>query len=318
MVGRILEVKLKKPIHLKWVGSRSGPGTPFYEIGMALAEALKAELPPGSSMKVLRSLGGLENPQLVAERKADIGISIQTPVKWALEGKAAYSKRMPNLRGIASLPHPEWFSFLATVQTGLTSLEEVGERRYPLRIVTSHKASYVTYAVAKILDAHGFTFEDIERWGGRATFANGGQAVSMIKGGRADAFAHHCPRCLYWTEITVACDVRFLPLKKEAIGTLCERYGYVQRVIPAGVHRGLDRDILTVGEPGYLLFVREDMPRDLAYAITKVITENVSSLAVAGKWHSLEAQPGPALKDMYSVPMHPGAAEYYRSRGWIR
>lgn len=109
-------------------------------------------------------------------------------------------------------------------------------------------------------------------------------------------------------------DFQLVPINREhisAIQSTSERNHFLKStVIPRQTYPGQDEDVLTVGEE-ILLLCREDLPDGLVYDLTKVLFDSVPDLirahpAAAG----INAERGPTT----SVPLHPGAARYYRER----
>ena len=65
-----------------------------------------------------------------------------------------------------------------------------------------------------------------------------------------------------------------------------------------------------------ILVVREDMPENIAYGITKTIGDNfdryitVTKAMAMGKVNEMGKDVG--------FPYHPGALKYYREKGWVK
>ncbi len=69
---------------------------------------------------------------------------------------------------------------------------------------------------------------------------------------------------------------------------------------------------------GTHIIAHKDVPVEIAYIITKTIVENKEKLVERHKaWSGFK--PEEAWKpENNSVPLHPGAAKYYRERGWLK
>ena len=82
--------------------------------------------------------------------------------------------------------------------------------------------------------------------------------------------------------------------------------------IPAGTYPGLDQEVTTIAQPNFLA-VRDDVPEETVYLITKTIYENLPFLQAihpATNAMSLDsAIAGLPLK------LHPGALKYYEEVG---
>jgi TRAP transporter TAXI family solute receptor len=83
-------------------------------------------------------------------------------------------------------------------------------------------------------------------------------------------------------------------------------------LIPAGTYPGQDADVQTIAQPNFLA-VRADVPEEDVYKITKTIYENLAFLQAIHK-----ATTAMALDKAIAglpVPLHPGAARYFREMG---
>ncbi|SUO94975.1 TAXI family TRAP transporter solute-binding subunit, partial [Suttonella ornithocola] len=87
---------------------------------------------------------------------------------------------------------------------------------------------------------------------------------------------------------------------------------WTRYVIPKGTYVSVDRDIQTIAQPN-LLATTTDMSNDEVYELTKAIYENLPFLQgihSATKAMSLEK----AIEGL-PMPLHPGAARYYKEQG---
>jgi hypothetical protein len=82
--------------------------------------------------------------------------------------------------------------------------------------------------------------------------------------------------------------------------------------IPAGTYPGQDEAVTTIAQPNFLA-VREDIPEEDVYLITKTIYENLpflQNIHAATKDMALEK----AIAGL-PVPLHPGALRFYEEQG---
>ena len=88
--------------------------------------------------------------------------------------------------------------------------------------------------------------------------------------------------------------------------------GYIYGKIPASAYKSLDQDIPTLGIVTSMI-VHKDLSDDLVYKMTKVFWDNHAEFVkVKGVWKKV------LMKDAVNgaaVPIHPGAAKYYKEQG---
>jgi len=69
-----------------------------------------------------------------------------------------------------------------------------------------------------------------------------------------------------------------------------------------------------IPNPGTAVYARDDIPETFAYAVAKAIDEHRDLL----KWANLPFSYDPGtVADGAGLPLHPGAARYYRERGYL-
>jgi hypothetical protein len=96
-----------------------------------------------------------------------------------------------------------------------------------------------------------------------------------------------------------------------------EKLSYEPQRMPAGMFRGMDRDVPTVGYPTVFI-TRQDVPEALVYTVTKAIADNKEALVAAHKGLA-KFDPTAAWKpELVGLPLHPGAERYYREKGWMK
>jgi uncharacterized protein len=83
-------------------------------------------------------------------------------------------------------------------------------------------------------------------------------------------------------------------------------------VIPANTYPGQDKDIRTIAQPNFLA-VNDDVDEDAVYKITKTIYENLPFLQ--GIHKATKAMALNKAIEGLPVPLHPGAARFYREQG---
>ena len=278
------------------------------------AEALP-QLPAGSLLAILGS-GRLE-----AELKALAGsLGIAGQVRFL--GQVPEARRYQPVRVVANYPSWDRFVFLVHPRTGITSLAQIKEKRYPLRLSTREDRTHSSRAlIAQTFAAYGFTLADLESWGGSLQLKKGPgdeRRIAALREGTIDAVFDE--GLVTWFDEALAADMRPITPEEPVIRRL-EALGWRKVVIPAGRFRNLKSDHLCIDFSGWPLYTRASLPDEDAYKVCDAIAAREGQIAWEDKkgWspflgvgqlgRETDATP-------MDVPLHSGAARWYREHGF--
>jgi TRAP-type uncharacterized transport system substrate-binding protein len=296
------------------------PGSPWGTMGAVAARALEAH---GYTVTVESEASMGRCPGLVHAGKLEFGANQTMTTRWAYNGTRSYASAgaMPRLRTLATIMMPAWFGVAIRWETGITDLRQVKERQYPLRVIGGRQEQF-----AAILAYYGLSRELIESWGGvfqEAARRAPGSAWLMAPWVRTGEFdlimepiyaANTIEACL-WHEASILHNLRFLPLPDDLISQLCGDLGVgaYPGHIPFRLVRGVDRPIASVYRPlqGYL--ARDDMPDEFAYLFARALDDGRGLLRQTHIPYSYDER---TVAMQVGVPLHPGAEQYYRERGY--
>ena len=108
-----------------------------------------------------------------------------------------------------------------------------------------------------------------------------------------------------------------VPIQNELIEKLKAKYPwYTSYTIKAGTYPNQNEDVNTSAIK-MVMFCRGDLPDDVVYQMTKTLWEHMDELGQSQKnLKGLTA--ANAVKDIAGVPLHPGAAKYYKEIGVLQ
>ena len=234
----------------------------------------------------------------------------------AYRGTGLFKEPLP-VRVIAN--YPSWDRFVYTLhpRTGLTSLAQIKEKRYPLRLSIREDKTHSTRAlVDQTLAAYGFTLADLESWGGSLQL-NGGPGDQR----RMDALDARTIDAIFdeglvlWFEEALAAGMEPVTLEEFALKKL-ESLGWRRVVIPAGRYPHLKSDHMCLDYSGWPLYTRASLPDEDAYKVCDALQARKDEIF----WESSYTGTGQLGQETEAtpldVPLHPGAAEWYREHGF--
>ena len=153
---------------------------------------------------------GANHPDVVDEVHAGlVDVSILNPaamLTMAHRGTGAFDAKR-NVAAIAVLPHYDQLGFAVATRLGFTSLTDIAERRYPLRVSVRGSIDACTpIMVDVVLREHGFTLADIEAWGGEISYdqpmPNDLSRMGRLKAGEIDAIFDEARGPAHLTAVT--------------------------------------------------------------------------------------------------------------------
>ena len=244
----------------------------------------------------------------------DFGVTNAENVRRAYEGKGGYQKDGPmtNLRAIARIESPAYLMIAAVRSSGITDLHQIAEKKMPVRIMAGVTGGLGDIDV--VLKYFGFTRQEVVSWGGKnlngsALLRNPNFDVILGVGVLANY-----PEGGMWYEMTQKKELVFLPIPEELRQKLVKENGGVLVDLPFRYMQGVgDAPIPTVGFSGTEVYGRDDLPDAFVYDVAKALDERRDLI----RWTNQPFSYDPTtVANGGGVPLHPGAARYYRERGY--
>jgi TRAP transporter TAXI family solute receptor len=243
----------------------------------------------------------------------DFGATGSQFLWWAYEGKNDFAKDpegpRKQLRMVANIQTPSYILAAVKSSLGITDLGQIKERRIPVRLFAVGQGGDIT---PTILAHYGLTKEVLESFGGRivGNTPEDRRDLDVIIGFGAASGEYQD-----WLEYNTRFELKYLELAKDLRAMIAKDFDLEEGNIPVGLFRGIDRPIPTLLRTGTVLYGRTDMPDDFAYTLAKAMDENQHLL----QWSNVGYSYNPhTVWKAFGVPLHPGAARYYRERGYMK
>lgn len=276
-------------------------GSPF---NRTLASVYDAEL-ADTTPQVVKSAGVVESLELLQRGEAEVAYTF-TNVVYAgsagqLPGQAAPFQR---LRAIALL-QPALLHVLVGPSSTVRTMDDLRER--PLKLWGPGAALVMT--VESMLPAFELDAGQLQSAG-----VAGSEALTAeLLDGRRDALVVLGPPPVKAVGTAIAGGARLLPVTGRKVQRLLREYPFYRAaVIPTDTYPGLEGPVVTVGVNGVLV-CRADLPDDLVYRLTRALYGGPTGVQPAlAQWVE------PAAGAATPIPLHAGAARYYRERELAR
>ena len=292
-----------------------GTGGLYYPLGGLLAQALTERVP---EVVVTGQAGSasVANCNLIKDHQIESAFVQNNVAFSAYEGKDQFAgKPVKNLRGIASL-YPETIQIVARADSGIKSLKDIKGKK----LIPGDRGSGTEVDTLNILAGYGMTYKDFAGvdWLG---FSGASQRLQDKQADVTFTTAGWPTAAI--TELAMSTDIVLVPIEEEMIAKITKMYSFYSKVvIPKGTYKGMTADVPTITTMAQWV-VDEQVPADLVYKLTRALWEKgkdgLSGADVMAKVHAKgkDVQLKTALSGM-AIPLHPGAAKYYKEIGLIK
>ncbi|MEV0232324.1 TAXI family TRAP transporter solute-binding subunit [Nonomuraea sp. NPDC050786] len=274
-----------------WPGLRLATGVAggiYEQLGDGIAQELRRV---GIEVRVMKTAASVQNLTMMTDGRADVAFAL------ADSADDAVRVRHQPVSALARV-YMNYVHLVVRGGSGIAAAKDLAGRRVSIGLEGSGTAVTATrvLAVAELTRPAAVSRLGLD------------ESVRALRDGEIEAF--------FWSGgvptpvLTSLGGVELVPLDP-LVPVLRRRFGplYEHALVPAGVY-GSGKAVPTVGTPSYLM-CRSTLPDDLAFTITETVFHARDRLQAP-------SAPGGRLDMRYAigtgvVPLHPGAARYYRS-----
>ncbi len=280
-----------------------GTGGTYYPLGGGIAEIITRIVP---DFQVTSETGNSSaaNIMLIGTRQVKMALVQNDVAYWASRGILPFREKVENIRAVASL-YPEHLHCITLKDSGINDIMDIRGKR----VSVGAPESGVLGDVAAVLKAAGLKYSDMS-----TDFLDFNSTTRRFKEGQLDVgFVVAGYPTSSITDLAATHEIDLVNFNEDFMTVLlAEHPFFVKGVIPAGTYQGIDRSVQT---PAVLAMLVCDaaLPQDVVYRFTRALWENVSDLQKVhekAKYITLDT-----AMDGISVPVHPGAAQFYAEKG---
>ncbi len=284
-------------------GSVSGV---YYPAGGAICRLLnKSQKQHQLRCSVTTSEGSIANIQKLRNNEVPLAIVQSDIEQHAFTGATEFKQSgpMPQLRALFSL-YSEAFTLVVRDDSHISQLSDLVSKRIDI----GNPGSGERATMELLMQQLNWKQTDFSQISG----LHADERAQALCDNQIDAFVYvagHPNGAI--REATNSCDAKLLSLPPEQIASILQAHPeYSAATIPGGLYRDNDTDTATIGVTATVL-TTDKLDDETAYQVVKAAMENLEQLE----------RSHPALKGLkpenmthvgLTVPLHPGAARYYR------
>jgi len=313
----------------------------------AMADVVKSAMQHyGYDVQICHNCNAADAPRIVAQArmpppyKVDANVSVETAppnsaglgaidfgatggrfMCDAYHGTGRYSqdKPMTNLRLIANIQQPPTFLIVAARErTGIADLSQARAKRWPFRIFAQPNNPLVD----EVLAYYGLSEKEIDEAGG---FVGGSspdphnapdpKSYDLII--HMGGWVSTMPETRTYADVIQKNTWTFLTLPDPLLKKLAEDFHAERGIIPFGWLPGLDRAIpsISLAGMGTVVYARADFPNSYAYDTARALDERQEQLLRTNQYFFYDIH---KVWKACDVPLHAGAARYYKQVGYMK
>ena len=268
------------------------------------------------------------------------------PLALAYRGTGPYTKPLP-LSVVTVIPSEDQMAFAVSERTGVTSLEEIRERRVPLRVSLRKQPGHSTHFYIKhILDAAGFSLDDIKSWGGEvrydAAIPQASERLGAIEVRERAYESYDVPKGILRGAPPVPAEdlttlrtsfylvsqkigdppescrsFHVLPIEEDMMRKF-EAMGFRRSILKKDSFPNLAGDTMSLDFSGWAVFTRADAPDDFITAFCRALEARKDRIAWQGEGPlPLESMCRNTPDTPLVIPLHPAAERFWRDCGYL-
>ena len=279
----------------------------YYPLGVALSQIYGKAIPNAKATAQVTKASA-ENLNLLQAGRGELALTLGDALSdaWKGDEEAGFKTKLDRLRGL-SATYNNYIQIVASADSGIRTLADLKGKRVS---VGAAKSGTELNARA-ILTAAGMTYADL----GKTEYLPFGESVELIKNRQLDATLQSAGLGVASIrDLATSVKIVVVSVPADVVAKIGDP-AYQATVIPAGTYEGQTADVQTAAIPNFLV-THSGVSDELAYQMTKALYDNLDTMYAAHNAAKAIKRDN-AVKGM-PVPLHPGAARYYREVGLIK
>jgi TRAP transporter TAXI family solute receptor len=262
----------------------------------------------------------------IAEKQADFtATATGTEIRLANEGKDPYKTPLKGKFSFVMMLYDNQFiHFLMTKEwadaNGVKSWADIAAKKPKMRLAINRPDNPQTTIGApyEVMRAHGFTIQDIEKWGGSYVLGNSQIGLDALTDGKADVFmnARNLGDSLV-KDIAGKRALLWIDGDPAHIQKAADTFNFKAEMVPKGTYPFMEKDYPTVRQWVSLL-AGSHVPDEVVYKYVKAIAENEARVQAIGGSLKTSFTTAKMANNPANLQYHPGAMRYYKEKGLVK
>ena len=291
---------------VKLILATGGTAGTYYPYGGAMSKIWNSKI-PGMNVTAQATGASVENVRLMNKDEVELALVQSDTIDFAFNGTEAFKEKLTKMTGVAVL-YPELIHIVVRGDLDISSFS--GLRGKKIGVGAPGSGTEANYR--QLLDLYKMSKDDVS-----AQYLSFAESADQFKDNRIDAFmvTGGVPTSAIM-DVATQRSIKILPIEDTMISILTNKYPFLAAaVIPANSYKGVTSNVKTAAVNAVLI-AHPKLSTDVVYNLTKALFENQAELGAAhakGKVLSLQG-----ATTGISIPLHPGAAKYYKEKGVLK
>jgi uncharacterized protein len=282
----------------------TGPqGGSWYPLGGAVKNIVEKNM-AGISVQVVPG-AGIANVKAVESGQAQLAFANSVSTVDGINGEPPFDARATHICHVATF-YPQYFQIVTVAGSGIRTPADFRGKALAAQ-TRGNTAEAITRHLLKV---YGMSYSDLSR----VNYGSYTDSVTLLKDDNAQVFTlgTSVPAGAVM-DLASGRDIELLDVPDEALEKMRSiNRGYRRAVIPAGTYPKQARDVATIGYTTHLI-ARCELDDNFIYGLLHHIHANLEDLSAVSK--PLRRATPESMGEDVGVPLHPGAARWYRDKG---
>jgi uncharacterized protein len=282
----------------------TGPqGGSWYPLGGAVKNIIEKNM-AGISVQVVPG-AGIANVKAVESGQAQLAFANSVSSVDGINGEPPFDTPATHICHVATF-YPQYFQIVTVAGAGIGSPADFRGKALAAQ-TRGNTAEAITRHLLKV---YGMTYSDLSR----VNYGSYTDSVTLLKDDNAQIFTlgTSVPAGAVM-DLASGRDIELIDVPDDALAKMKSiNRGYRRAVIPAGTYPKQARDVATIGYTTHLI-ARCELDDNFIYGLLHNLYANIEDLAAIAK--ALRKATPESMGEDIGVPLHPGAARWYRDKG---
>jgi len=231
----------------------------------------------------------------------------------AHRGVGLFDNSLP-VRVVCSYPSWDSFAMVAHPRTGLKTVRDIRDKRYPLKVSVREDPTHSTLVlIDQLFRIDGFSLKEFVAWGGQLVTTGapaGPKRMEPLKAGTIDAVFDEA--LIVWLGEALGAGYQFLDFTPGSLTAMTE-LGWRRASIRPGDYPNVSREYACLDFSGWPLYCRASLDEKIVIDVCEAVVARRNEIPwTTGDYHGVAQVFADSRETPIDVPLHAGVEKFLR------